>query len=314
MSMQTQRTGQIGINVVERVVLHEWNGRWQQLESQHDDGVDGLIFLESNGIPTGQIVFVQVKCTKKNPGVGGKTSVPIAAEKLKMNIERWRRVVGAAIMVHVHAKTLEATWVDLRAPGVLTKAQAAVPSNQLFDASARKKIASLCGTLYRDMLMRRIVAKATDFSYLTERVSIPSKLNPQEIHIQQAARRYYTSVLSLGVGLADGGPVVQFSRDGWRHITRPKRKRLVVLQSFQLLGVAKRVISTTKEEDLKEIRPAKGKPVELVYAIAVVSFSFRQTAVVKVILRKHAGNGGLAQYSFYTVYEPRRRKDILGNT
>ncbi|MBB5546993.1 DUF4365 domain-containing protein [Paraburkholderia fungorum] len=313
MSMETQRTGQLGINVVERVVLQEWRGRWQQLESQHDDGVDGLIFLESGGVPTGQIVFVQVKCTSKNPGVGGKTSVPIAAEKLKMNFERWRRVVGAAIMVHVHAKTLVATWVDLRAPGVLTKAQAVVPSEQLFNASARKKVAALCGTLYRDMLMRRLVAKATDFSYLTERVSVAGKKSPQELHVQRAARQYYTGELALGVGLAKGGPLVQFSRDGWRHITRPQRKRLVVLQSFQLLGVAKRIISSTEEKDLKEIRPAKGDPVEYVYAIAVVSFSFRQTGVVKVILRRHAGNGGLAKYSFHTVYEPRRRKDILGN-
>ena len=48
-NLSTQRTGQLGVNVVERIVL-EWGARWQSLDAVNDDGIDGLIFIEENDL------------------------------------------------------------------------------------------------------------------------------------------------------------------------------------------------------------------------------------------------------------------------
>jgi len=47
----------LGVNAVERIVLGSWQARWQPTEAHNDDAVDGLIFLESDGELSGQIIF-----------------------------------------------------------------------------------------------------------------------------------------------------------------------------------------------------------------------------------------------------------------
>jgi hypothetical protein len=74
--LSTQKRGQLGANIVERIVLKDWNSRWQQIDAQNDDGVDGLIFLEAGNRPTGQIIFAQIKC-HQSPISDSKVSVSL---------------------------------------------------------------------------------------------------------------------------------------------------------------------------------------------------------------------------------------------
>lgn len=300
-NMQRQRTGQIGVNVVERIVLRDWLARWQPIDSVNDDGIDGLIFLESRGVPTGQIIFVQVKCTKNKPNGSGLIAIPIAREKLLLNLDRWRRVVGAAILVHVNPDTLAATWVNLRGEDALGNTQVFVPVTNHFDKGSRKSIAALCGTIHRDFLMKRIVTRSSDFPYLTD-----------SRHIQTAARSFYRGMELSKIRLGKSGPQVRFTKEGWGHITRQERARLIQLQSFQLLGVIRRIIESSSDADLKEIKPKSGQAVQFVYLTAAVSFPFRQTAIVKVVLWRRTNSVDGVNYSFHTVYEPRRRRDVIG--
>lgn len=301
MAMDRQRTGQIGVNVVERIILHEWSGRWQPIDSANDDGIDGLVFLESRGIPTGQIVFVQVKCTKLKPNGNGVTAIPIEREKLLMNIDRWRRVVGAAILVHINSSTLDATWVNLRGKNALGNTQVFVPATSLFNKDARKLVARLCGTLHRDLLMKKVKVSALDFPYFSETT-----------HIQPAAREFYRGLESSNMQLGKSGPRIRFTKEGWKHLTRQDRPRSVQLQSFQLLGTIRKIIESASAADIKEIVSRKNATVEQVYLIAAVSFTFRQTAVVKIVLWKRTDPAIGINYSFHTIYEPRRRRDVLG--
>ncbi|MEQ8354634.1 MAG: DUF4365 domain-containing protein [Kiloniellaceae bacterium] len=301
MSLEKQRRGQVGVNVVEGIVLRDWGARWQQIDSVNDDGVDGLIFLESGGGPTGQIIFVQVKCTKASPNQSGYVVVPVKSERLKMNMERWRRVVGAAILVHVEPTTLRACWVNLRDQRAFTNTQIKVPSENHFNANSRRKMAELCGTVHLDMMLREVATRASDFPYLIERE-----------HIQTAARKYYRQTQRSQVFFKGSSRHVHFTREGWHHITRYKRPRLTQLQSFHLLGAVRRIIETATEGDLIEVVPKKGDPIEYVYLSAVVSFPFRASSVVKVVLRRRQDQTGVASYSFHTVYEPRRRRNMIG--
>lgn len=299
--MEKQKRGQLGVNVVERIVLQDWRGRWQPIDSVNDDGVDGLIFMESRGVPTGQIVFVQIKCTSKKPRSDNVVAVAIAQEKLTMNFERWRRVVGAAILVHVNPETLEAHWVNLRDEKSRGSTQVFVPLKNIFNKSSRKEISKLCGTIHRDLLIKKLKTRDSDFSYLKGKE-----------HIQVCARKYYKKLDSLALHLGGNGPVVRFTKEGWDHITRFGRARLTQLQSFQLLGAVKEMIESTNESELREVKPENGCPVELVYLVAAISFPHRQTAVVKIILwRRNDPIKGI-NYSFRTIYEPRRRHDVLG--
>lgn len=295
-----QRRGQVGVNVAERVVLTEWRSRWQQVDGQNDDGIDGLIFLERRGIPTGQIIYVQVKCHQIKARTDGTIAVAINRDRLERNMQVWKRVVGAAILVHVDPETLIARWANVRDSRVVTPSQIIIHPNDLFDASARKIIANLCGNVHRDLLLPQINTVTADFPHFTEP------------HLQRAARRFYKALSIEPVYLGPTGPVVRFTREGWRHITRPDRPVLVRHQSLVLLGVIRKVLAQANPADLKDYSPRIDPTGDYVALRAVVTFSFRQTCVVKIVMRRRKDENKRDSYSFHTIYEPRRKRNVLG--
>lgn len=300
MSLNTQRTGQIGVNVVERIILHEWGDRWQPLSSVNDDGVDGLIFLEAKGRATGQVVYVQVKCYQ--PKLSKKAQhyrLAINSIKLKKNVEVWGRVIGAVILVYVDPITLNAFWVNVRDPRSRGQTQIFVPKANEFTAVARPAVQKLCGTLHKDQLLQAVHTKSSDFEYLKS-----------SLHLQSSSRQHYRSLkrLNFNGSAAD----VTFSREGWHHIVRRSRPALVRFQSFQLLGCIKPILKNLKEEDLRKFVGSDDNAVGLVQAQALVHFTFRQTAVVSIIFRRRVDKSGQPNYSFHTIYEVRRNRDLLG--
>jgi hypothetical protein len=300
MSLKTQRLGQIGVNVVERVVLRDWQGRWQALDAHNDDGVDGLIFLESNGEATGQVIYAQVKTYNRvRRSTSGDFMLPIGTKRLSKAISRWRRLVGAAIVIYVDPVSLHGYWAD--AKNVHPNwSQIAVPSNQLFDKAAKRLIAHLCGTLHRDLSTPTLIAEPEHFAHLTG----------NEL-IKVAAHELYHDLEQRPVLLGGNGPRVSFPRSGWRHITRRERPQLTRYQSFVLLGVVRPILERTDEVDLKDARMIPDRGIRLLAARCAVSFPFRQTGIVKVVLRKLT-RAERDVYEFHTVYEPRRRRDVIG--
>ena len=83
------------------------------------------------------------------------------------------------------------------------------------------------------------------------------------------------------------------------------------LHSWHLLGVLPHVIDAVPESRLRLVRSARGSNPELVSATAMVLFPFRQAAVVQAVFRRR-GKEGAANYSFHTVYEPRRKRNLAG--
>ncbi|MGO4319899.1 hypothetical protein, partial [Agrobacterium sp. MCAB5] len=97
----------------------------------------------------------------------------------------------------------------------------------------------------------------------------------------------------------------------WKHITRISRSPLVKLQSFQLLGAIPRILLSFEEADLKKFTMNTDDD-DLVYAQAFVKFTFRQSAIVSVVFRKRRDSEGKPNYSFHTIYEARRNRDVIG--
>ena len=303
MSLKTQRTGQIGVNVVERIVLREWRARWQALDSVNDDGVDGLIFLEALGAYTGQVIHVQVKCLS-DPFIRnnkGYYRVPVGKEKLARNVQVWRRTVGAAILVLVDPDTLEAFWVNLRNSDALAGAQVLVPALNRFDQSSRAVIRKLCGTLHSDQLLPVVETNACHFAYLR-----------RNDHISVCARTFYKELHRQALTFVGSNEPIRFTREGWKHITRKKRPPLLRLQCFQILGAIVPMISQCKETDLCAYRTRTESSNELVYIQKFVRFTFRQSAAISIVFIKRSKDSSQPSFSFHTIYETRRNRDIMG--
>lgn len=295
-----QRRGQLGINVVERIVLQDWASRWQSLDAQNDDGVDGLIFLEKGGAATGQIVYVQVKCHRRTSR-RGDINVSIGRAKLAKAIKRWRRLVGAAILIHVDPETLIARWENLHAEGDLLAASIRVPASQFFDADAKAKIGDLCGTLHRDVTAKNVATHADDFPHLRSKE-----------HIQVAARAFYRELASKPVTIGSTDQQVIFTREGWRHVTRRGRPQLTRFQSLVLLGTIRPILKQMTLSDIRRQPTAHEPEEEEYYAIkAAVSFPHRQSGVIKIVLHRNV-NDRQGQYRFHTIYEPRRKMSLRG--
>lgn len=300
MSLKKQRMGQIGVNVVERVVIRDWRCRWQPIDSHNDDGVDGLIFLEQNGEATGQVVYVQVKCfSNVRLDAEGRYCLPIGIERLNDAIRRWKKLVGAAIVVYVDPRSERSFWVDARSLtcGI---SQVFVPALQKFDKEARKIISAMCGNIHRDLLTRTIITEASDFPHLRARD-----------HIQVASHNLYRELSSKPVRIAKEGPIVSFNQSGWQHITRRRRPDLTRYQSFVLLGTVRKLLESTPEEELTDHFSRSDPTTPYVAARATISFPFRQSGIVKLILRWAPTAAGRS-YSFHTIYEPRRKRNLLG--
>lgn len=300
MGLLTQRTGQIGVNVVERIVLRSWKARWQPVESANDDGVDGLIFLEARGAYTGQIIHVQVKCMSVPTNKAGQFRLPINREKLAANAAVWRRIVGATILVLVDPSSLEAYWVNLRDKAAFTATQILVPKGNKLNLAARGAIRKLCGTIHADQLLQVVDTQASDFSYLN---SVK--------HIKVSSRAFYKSLHQEKLSFRNSAEPINFTREGWKHITRRKRPPLLKLQSFQILGCIPKIVQSFDECDLKKFTMNTDNE-DLVFAQAFVKFKFRQSAIVNVVFRKRLSATGKASHSFHTIYEARRNRDLIG--
>jgi len=200
----------------------------------------------------------------------------------------------------VDPSTLEAWWVDLRQENITTRTQVLVPNDQRFDKTAKREIGLRCGHLHRDLLARRVMTDAADFEHLRSKE-----------HVKPAARKLYLKLRDAGICIGSDGPKVHFTRWGWKHITRASRPQLTRYQSFTLLGCVRKILESTPLDEFQEFRSPDRPKESYIAARAAVSFSFRQTAIVKLVL-KQGGRPAAPRYLFHTIYEPRRRRNVLG--
>ncbi len=292
-----QRQGQLGVVTVEKIVLCDWKARWQSIDAVNDDGLDGLIFFEKNYAYSGQTAYVQVKCTKPKKTTDGKFfTISLNRSKLRANWNVWSNVASAMIIVYVNPEDWKAYWVQARGE-FFTDTQIKIPTNNIFDSSSKKIIQKLCGTLHIDNRLPLVSTQAGDFAYLQSKE-----------HLQVTSRKFYTSLNREKLRFVGSASPITFTRHGWHHITRPTRKRAVQIQSMNLLGTIKPILKQTKEANLKVF----SKINQLYYVTAQVSSTFRQAFIVTIVFKKHFLPDGMHSFSFHSVYEPRRNRNILG--
>lgn len=284
---------------MEGVILRDWNCRWQSIDGHNDDGVDGLLFFQKGAELTGQIAYVQVKLRSKLTRKNGEIKISLGAKKIRKNGARWNKLVGATILIVVDLDSLEPYWVNLRTAEAFVGGSVVIPEKSRFDINAKLLVEELCGTLHKDQLYPLVATERADFAHLTGRD-----------HIQVEARKLYHGLRDEPVVLLGSEKPVRFLRSGWRHITRKERANTARFQSLFLLGCVRRILGSTDADTLVLEGNRSKNGLRLFSTRRFVTFPFRQSAVVTVVLEENYDDLGRF-FSFYTVYEPRRRRGAL---
>ncbi|MBI3556322.1 MAG: DUF4365 domain-containing protein [Deltaproteobacteria bacterium] len=317
-----------GIRLVQQFVREHWGSAWHPVEAMHDDGVDGVVFIrkifKKKTIDTGAMVFVQVKGgdgyrrdAKKRPDFIG---VNVGQEYIVEHRPRWNRLPGPVILVYVDPSTdalmPHAWWTDLRAESSYcseNKNIILVPKVQRFGAHSKGHIKRLCGVVPTDARLPVIRASRKDVCYFS--LSEPLK---------KRAKEFYDLWGKTPVGERTNPVLGEVSptRIGWRHISRKGRRPERIHQSWQLLGIAKRMIQeTTAGTSLgrSSVLIAADKSTVIKDYVGLrsrVIFPHRHEGVIQVVMRRvrrisPAGSTVSQKIYFYSIYEIRQSLNAI---
>lgn len=304
-----------GILYVKRVVCSDWDSKWQEIDRENDDGIDGIINLRRGQKQTSAITLVQVKC---GPGYRADTKsrpnhiiVRVGKKYIKNHLPRWNIHTCPVLMIYVdpsrNPKEPEAWWTDLKSPESYTRDNEHIiilPKNQKFGPHSKGDFFKLCGPKVN-------YTQLPDLKFTSDEL----KQGSFSRSIKENARSYYNdwrNGTSQDRTNPDLGEII-INRVGWRHITRKDRLSLAVSQSFQLLPVAARIIQEVTPA--KTLRSWEGEMVEqetifydLLCLDAQIYFPHRQPTVVRVVLRRRRAFSDATETStshiwFYSVFE-----------
>jgi hypothetical protein len=292
---------------------------WQPFEQSNDDGIDGFIIFRKKGEVTGEIVFVQSKCLSKyQDSPGGRKEyigINLGQEYIQTHIPRWKKMIAPVVVVYTkYANSDEkaiAWWadaIDEKSYSETEKSYLLIPKRQRFKAHSIGDLKKLCGDKQQDYKLQSIVLDRNDVGYI--------KLSSQ---MRTAAKDYY-NLWKKGDVKERTNPTlgeIIINRVGWRHITRHGRKTERIIQSWQLLGVAKRMIM---EIEKPEFFGRSRKRIEDDFEIfesymglrAFVTFPHRYESTVTVVLRLQRkisridGTQDKPKIWFFSVYETKR--------
>lgn len=334
MSESKTVTERDAIRAVERYVEHDWLSRWQEFDARNDDGIDGIVMLRKKKLdkqntktggpphykshPIRGVLFVQVKGGESYAGESLKRpdhiEIKLGEEYIRSHRPRWDALPGPAILVYVDTvnlkRNLDAWWTNLKDDANYT-----TDNKQIVLVSKSNKFGP-----HSKGHMRELIGPETQYDALLPLINA-TKEESFYIHLTQplkdCARTFYRSWAKSPLAERTNPKLgeVLVSRVGWRHITRRGRRPERIIQSLQLLGVAKKIIQEVESvgwlgrmED-RTLENGTTQRRELLGIRARVRFPFRHESIVQVILeRKRIYRQNLISEKtwFYSVYEARR--------
>ena len=315
----------IGINAVSRTVEIAWESGWQEYDASNDDAIDGVILLrkgKKRPTDTGGLVFVQVKCggngyrqdQKQHPHHVG---VALGKDYVDEHFPRWLRVPGPAVLVFVDDRqdpmNPMAWWVDLKSPTTYSDTNRGlllIPKKQRFTRHSKGDFHKLCGSATSDRQLERF--------NLTRSESLIPNLGKNE-SLRNDAWSYYKAWRDDPAACTN--PVlglILVNRVGWKHMTRLGRLPERIVQSWTLLGAARKMLSSSVSvlslgnATTVAFPDGNSHIVDYLGLRANVTFPQRHQSVVQVVLKRSRlvcpTNPSLEREKiwFYSVYEPRR--------
>ncbi|STB42738.1 DUF4365 domain-containing protein [Clostridium perfringens] len=301
------------INKVKEVVSEYFRGEFIEFPQRIDNGFDGVIVWRENGNVI-DVIYVQCK--------GGQSYFPknisskfrvqnMTKENVKKHKKVWESVIGPAIMVITNSQK-KAWWIDLKSKDSYDDEGEVLycNPNNLFKSSAKKDISNL---------IKKQIDKNSIPNLHVYNNKLPNFLVNKSL--KEVSRNMYKElgkekITSL---CKDLDKKIEFTRVGWRHITRKKRNKERVIQSLILLPLARDIIEKATEFEKIDAEYKKDKKsgnkviVDKLVIKAQCSFHYRFPAIIKVVLlrkREITSNGIEERIWFYSIYEARRKQNL----
>src|SRR5471032_778028 len=327
MAINNRVKERIGINAVSRIVETLWESGWQEYSAANDDAIDGVILLRRGSAQpkdSGGIVFVQVKCggngyRKDQLQYPDHIGVALGKEYIETHRPRWELAPGPAVLVFVDDTKSRmdppSWWVDLKDQTAYSPTNGGmilIPKSQRFAHHTKGDFHRLCGAGTHDRILSVVD--------LSRAETLIPRLGKGE-SLRDDAWAYYKNWRADAAARHNPklGEIL-INRTGWKHITRRDRLPERIMQSWLLLGAAKKIIETEKNvinfgRVKKQVLKDGNTLVEDYLGLrAAVTFSYRHHAVVQVVLKRSrvicpdpSWRGSDRQKIwFYSVYEVRR--------
>ncbi|MEJ3735702.1 DUF4365 domain-containing protein [Bacillus sp. XZ-5] len=306
------------INKVGEVVREQFKGEFIEFPQRIDNGFDGIILWREKGNII-DVIYVQCK--------GGNSYLPVNKDGkfrlqnltrnyVKEHKEVWNKAPSPAILV-VTDNNKKAWWIDLKSNDSYdsTGEELYGNSSRIFNVKAKRELKNLLSKKLRQNGIPNLRIRSSGLpNYLVE--SSLKKVS-RTVYKELAKNEINSNCMEL-----DGK--IEFTRVGWKHITRSKRSKERIAQSLMLLPVVKEIINNATDYEKVEAkyyndaRTGNKAILEKLVIHAQSSFSYRFPSIIRVVLlRKREFNTGgeTERVWFYSVYESRRKKyleQILG--
>lgn len=320
----------IGIHAVSKVAEIDWECGWQEYAAQNDDAIDGVILMRrghKKPSDTGGIVFVQVKCggngyrqdQAQHPNHIG---VALTIGYVDKHRPRWERVPGPAVLIFVDdtvdKKAPPAWWVDLKRDQSYSTTNGGmilIPKSQRFGHHSKSSFHKLCGSGPVDRQLEEI--KVTRGQTLVPKLGRDESLRNDAWSFYKKWRDDPNSCVNPSLG-----PLL-INRVGWKHMARRNRLPERIVQSWQLLGAARAMVTNCKSVfnlgHATKIQYPDGNTqiVDYLGLRASVVFPHRHQSILQVVLRRSRLICPKFQFRerqkiwFYSVYELRRGMGLV---
>lgn len=242
--------------------------------------------------------------------------VNVGSKYIKDHIPRWKRILDPVVCIYVDPETNkdnpDAWWTDLKEPSSYSNTNRQVivfQKKNKIRMHSKGEFHTLCQARSDNQSISSITLSRADVGLLG--LAKPIKQQAREIYV-----KWQQEPLNLRQNPTLGEITV--NRVGWRHITRKGRSIERIIQSWQLLGAARRIIQDVSDINLlgrvKEKIDDNGNKIIKDYLglRSMIVFPHRDSSLVQVVLRRKrtiAPDGKFDQKVwFYSVYELRRGK------
>lgn len=319
MASNTRTQGRMGVIKVSEIVEVRWECGWQEYNAVNDDAIDGIILMRRGSkrpVDTGGIVFVQVKCgngyLSEQKQYPGSLCINVNAKYIQDHRPRWKKMLGPVVMIFVDNKG-NAWWADLNKDSTYSptnKGVILIDKKQKFSSHSKSEFHKLCGSGVDDRALVKISMNRSEC--MLPRLGANESLRNDAWSFYKNWRDTKGESINPKLGL------IFINRSGWKHITRPGRLPERIVQSWMLLGAAKKIVRQCENvfnlghASVKHFPDGNICVSDYLGLRAMVSFPFRHESVIQVVLRRSRlltpldPKGGRVKVWFHSVYELRR--------
>lgn len=340
-NLDTQSIGRIARVIFEQIVLDSGH-LFQPIDGDLDNGIDGYIRLRKKQIikkvikhkpvkcvefvETGNLIGVQIKGVSKIPETGSNSYYVNYANKQKFGVNFgkeeslkkskiiWENFVGPMLLIFVDNENQICWWADLNNLDSYNDNNycVSIPKVQIFNSHSFRQINKIGKEHFSVKNLITIDTKNHNFPQIT---LSDFKNSAKKVYANlSGSGEFYSETINPTLGK------IEYSRSGWKHITRLNRRKMRIFNSILLLGISKIICeNVTKFTAVKQgiTRESERyiKKVDFLTLRANVNFNFRQSAIVQVVLRRvktfdkiRGENKVPTKVFFHSIYEPYRKE------